>query len=164
MQLTVAFAKAWLDQPHLYSNNSYQLLFKPTLRYSTFVIIFNTSFSIKYLYRLTNRYCHAFTNAQTLHATCLKFGFINSNQLLYLDTTQFFSQSTETEILFSNYLQSNFNFIGTKSVLTKKLFCFIKHFCCCCLNNFIFSSSVHVTSVFVSAVLTSRAISFRKNI
>ena len=100
----------------------------------------------------------------TLHATCLKFGFINSNQLLYLDTTQFFSQSTATEILFSNYLQSNFNFIGTKSVLTKKLFCFIKHFCCCCLNNFIFSSSVHVTSVFVSAGLTSRAISLRKNI
>jgi len=30
------------------------------------VIIFNFSFSISILYRLTNRYCHAFTNASTL--------------------------------------------------------------------------------------------------
>ena len=43
--------KSMADQSHLYSSNSNHLLFKPTLRYWTFVIIFNISFSIKHLYQ-----------------------------------------------------------------------------------------------------------------
>jgi len=51
LQPTGAFVKAWLDQQHLCISNSYHLLFKPTSRYSTFVFIFNFSFSIKHLYQ-----------------------------------------------------------------------------------------------------------------
>jgi hypothetical protein len=66
MQLTKAFVKAWLDQQHLCNSNFYHLLFRRDIKHLAIVLIFNFSFSIKHLFGLTVRHCHAFTNASTL--------------------------------------------------------------------------------------------------
>ena len=57
MQLTNACVKAWLDQQSLCSSNFYHLLFRHDIKHLAIVLIFNFSFSIKHLFRLTVRYC-----------------------------------------------------------------------------------------------------------
>jgi hypothetical protein len=67
--------------------------------------------------------------------------------LFYVTTFHFsqtfcslFGRQQAAVMLFSNYLQSRFNFLRTKSVWLQSGFNYSKIFCCCCYNHVMFYS------------------------